>query len=139
MKASELRIGNIVLRNGILFEDKKKFSETTVDHNDVCACTISPSSFRPVPLTKEWFEKLGAIVDQDVDALLLFIPESNKDGVSDYLWFQWEDYDSEYYPEGVFLYANTGSQTYPIRKVDFVHQLQNLHFDLSDKELTISA
>lgn len=108
MKASELRIGNLVYKNGIA-------TEITADTMlDVLRYT---TPFEPIPLTEEWLVKFGfkrfpwGLVIED----LLFrddIRNSCKE-----LWLE----------------VGNGYRVH----IKYLHQLQNLYFALTGKELTI--
>jgi hypothetical protein len=111
LKANELRIGNLILRNGFLPQDKNNFNQIVTSHNDITACVISPSSFRPILLTEEWLEKFGFKKERG---------ESYKLG-------KYQLYYLLYY-EGY----KVGELT-----IKYVHQLQNIYFASSGEELTI--
>ena len=61
MKAKDLRIGNLVMRENHLVNkyDKVKNHQIVVDHRDIQACVIAPEKFKPIPLTEEWLIKMG--------------------------------------------------------------------------------
>jgi hypothetical protein len=116
MKATDLRIGNWVN----LYDDYN--SEVTGltntnkvwcvnnPHNENCAW--NPDKIKPIPLTEGWLKKLGF--------------EKALNG----WWDETENWccnNNDFY---------LGAKMF-LAKVDYVHQLQNLYFALTGKELTI--
>jgi spore maturation protein CgeB len=115
MKPQELRIGNIVLRNGFLLEHKDKYEQIIVSHNDITACVVDNSSFKPIPLTEEWILKFGFISNAYKDRYELkniHIECDKTNGFTD-LWIE------------------------KMPHIKYVHQLQSLYFFLCGEELTI--
>ena len=118
MKVQELRVGNWV--------------EYAHD-SDECT-TIQPSSmehtneFKPIPITKEWLVKFGFISD-GIKHLTHSIHKLTVD-VRLILMYQIV-YEQ---PEISTLYIK-GIQL--ISTITYVHQLQNLYYALTGKELTI--
>jgi hypothetical protein len=127
LKASELRIGNLVLCNTSI-----GFVDTIVPisnlSSDEIVCYYKPTKqfifckdalFEPIPLTEEWLLKFGFELDIEDDG---YFKGKYKVSVSD---------------EGCifFIYDNY----YPIEICEFkyIHQLQNLYFALTNTELTI--
>jgi len=126
MKASELRIGNLVTDEWapkgvwpvVKFTDKKVWYGTF-------NCRLE--SARPIPLTEEWLLKFG------------FTP-SNHNNAS------YKAFDFGIYriylskPKFEFWVLDTDYEEVAyckLRDLSYVHQLQNLHFTLTDEELTI--
>lgn len=122
IKANELRIGNLILRNGFLIEEKEKFKETTVTHNDITACYVDNTSFKPIPLTEEWLLKFGFEKDNDFGNWHLSAYEIFSSGNRDFVY--WYNHSSDDY------YSD-------VRKINTVHQLQNLYFALTGQELEL--
>jgi len=124
MKASELRIGNLVYYR---VEDsyKKWLSMTEVVSQDLLVLSLNiRSHFEPIPITEEWLERFG------FDYI-----KAGIHGKSGWLKKIQED---------VFLFFNNHLQCaifhklyYIDMKIDHVHQLQNLFFALTGKELEI--
>jgi hypothetical protein len=113
--AKDLRIGNIVLRREFLPRnlDDCRFDEIVVTHNDITACHINNTHFKPIPLTEEWLLKFG-----------------------------FEQKSLHYFKENIFVitledgYFECLLGNYEV-KLKYAHELQNLYWALSGKELTI--
>jgi hypothetical protein len=140
MEAKELRIGNYI--NGIyeteidkgngIIEDiescdiVKVVALDSVNITEYCIWIEAGSreqydSFEPIPLTEEWLIKFGFIKDAFTEYTY---DNLTKEGVS--LWNKKDDY-SELWYQG----KNNSIQ------IKHVHQLENLYFALTNKELTI--
>ena len=112
MRAEELRIGNYVnTKNGI-----KKVSDIGIDYD----CFFTQDHVKPIPLTEEWLLKFG--FDKDID------------------------FDNTF---NLSLNVLNGFTTITIDvksnilfldcmeiKIKYIHQLQNLYFALTNKELS---
>jgi len=122
MKASELRLGNYVLRNGFLQEDKETFNKIVVSHNDITACVVASESFQPIPLTKEWLLKFGFEINPENFNWNAGIGEN---AIMDF------KLSLRYTEEIGWFYK---SRCTPIK---YVHQLQNLYFAITGEELII--
>ena len=130
MKATELRIGNFISINFGNCDDGK----TTIVEG-ISDCEIyneehgySPcNEFKPILLTEQWlldfgFEDEGGddyVLTKGENALLLTV---EKDSISVSLIYLYGTYNSEY----IFL-----------KDILYVHQLQNLYFALTQKELVL--
>jgi hypothetical protein len=112
MKANELRLGNYVLRNGFLQEDKETFNEIVVSHNDITACVVSFESFKPIPLTEEWL-----------------------------LMFGFEKTSSNFYKKNSIDIQSENDYFLGLvgMKLQYVHQLQNFYFAFYGEELTLKS
>lgn len=119
MKASEIRIGNAILRNGFLFEDKNKFTEKICEHQDIEACFRNPEGFKPITLTEEWGRKLGFIHQ---DGTKLFNEKFNR------LYLDFSN----------TIAIHFGNHNGLLKIVDYVHKVQNIVFELTEEELTIN-
>jgi len=136
MKAEELRIGNLVN-----FHHNNKLRQgwvTTINHRGKCVVltfdnfkgnfpdfsmtqggethSVKPCNIEPIPLTEEMWENLG---------------------------FKWDNKRCNY-DNGKIIYTRWNHPDYLINEdsdneinIEFVHQLQNLHFALTGEELTI--
>jgi hypothetical protein len=117
MKASELRIGNIV-RYGA--------NNRVLDAELFLQLLKYTTPFDPIPLTEEWLLKLGfkqcgyEMLSWKHETLL---PSFNLDGIN------WADFDE---PDYQFLNYKVADE---ILRIDYVHQLQNLYFALTSEEL----
>ena len=122
MKAEELRIGNYVnekhygLRRVVCIDNREGYDNVYRDaYGDATGGFI-----RPIPLTEEWLLKFGLLNlnDYSFDGGCLYIDLLNKCiGVA----------GEEAVTCGMIYYA----------KCEYVHQLQNLYFALTGKELEI--
>ena len=105
MKANELRIGNWVKRKGLVVQ---------CDHMSVDNCYSWPEQYEPIPITEEWLVKFG-------------FEEVKRYG--DGVW-RVHDFILIFYPDECFL-CDCDIDV----KIKHVHQLQNLYFALTGKEL----
>lgn len=142
IKATELRIGNIILLNddGVWTEriihgigkDKGGFTGYFVDFG-WATCSLEDLfndgelSVKGVPLTEEWLKKLGMEYhDKPLDRGSAHLQN---------VVARWEHEEKFEYvidsPSGDIDYL------YVTKEVDYVHQLQNLYFALTGEELTI--
>ncbi len=108
MKASELRLGNLVSISGI---DVIVTISVLSQHED----------FEPIPLTEEWLLKFD-ITQKEFDCYVL----------SDNYWGILIVFDEE-----KDLWNVNVRDEYSISEIKHVHQLQNLYFALTGEELTI--
>ena len=127
INAKELRIGNLVEYRitDKLYERKEWWEVSEIDADDIhwlSKVDTKDEDFRAIPLTEEWLLKLGFKKEREryfnTFIVLRFI--NNKVdafnlGVS---------HDDEYLE---FL-----------NSINYVHQLQNLHFALTHRELTVA-
>ncbi len=120
MEATHFRLKNLVQdKKGILcqivslqneFEDEKQITAWPPAGGH-CLVTLP---HRPIPLTEEWLIKFGL----------------EKDTETDYRWFleDWLAYDVD---DNCIRIADS----WEFGKLKYVHQLQNLYFALTGKEL----
>ena len=123
MKAKELRIGNLVLKNGIV-HFVYLVSNTIIHSSEIGTSNIEISllyEVEPIPLTEEWLLKAG-FKNSTVNNKLfiaygfaLYIDDDNDVGVMKF---------------GIDVY---------LCHIKYIHQLQNLYFALTGEELTIKA
>lgn len=128
MKAIELRIGNLVMRENYLIEKyhKTKNHQIVVGHNDITACVIAPDKFEPIPLTEEWLLKFGfekAKKPYDNSTIEL----------NEYLVLELMKVGDEFCCY-VIKYSND-ENLFCLNRIQHVHQLQNLYFALTQEEL----
>jgi hypothetical protein len=125
MKANELRIGNYVnvpnykqcpFRIDAFEHCSEKFikvaQEVILNGFEVHPLTWYGGDLQPIPLTEEWLLKLGA----------------KKDKIDNTYYLS----ELEIILPNFFRY-----KTSMIRRIEHVHQLQNLYFALTGEELTI--
>ena len=118
MKATDLRIGNLVLRKD-LFDNKQKFKETIVCHNAITACYTNNDNFQPIPLTEEWLLKFGYKGRKDFKWNGSIVGIQIKDGKF-YLGIK---------DLGNVLFHS-------VVEIKTVHHFQNLYYFLTNEELT---
>lgn len=128
MKASELRIGNLIqwVSSGNI--EIIKDIVTSLDKRECNVNNVSISDCTPIPITEEWLLKFGikkAEWNQFVFELFADSPNSHFETakVGDVWQFN----------------KRRGMDDMPINlcKYKYVHQLQNLYFALTGEELTI--
>ena len=112
MKATELRIGNIVEFMGM---------EKVIDIEIFKDIDSNYATASPIKLSKEWLIKFGFTHDEDS-------------------WYYSLDYDSD--KETFKVYLRIDNDKYGVINVnhfglnlEHIHQLQNLYFALTGKEL----
>jgi hypothetical protein len=123
IKVNELRIGNLVNYEDealpVLKIDgdvKKVFIDLLIGLN----MEMSEDDLRPIPLTGDWLERLGQKCENG-NGWTYQIP------VGALKWyFRW---NTEWYSEVGGIYIDS--------RVQYVHQLQNLYFALTGKEIEI--
>ena len=118
MKATELRIGNLVHieedRGGKTRLRELKILADMLAHEHVVGW------IHPIPLTEEWPEKFG-LVERDSPIVI------------NNVW----NYTVEYYKNKVRIRLRNVDRSIIKDNIKYVHQLQNLIFALTGKELTI--
>lgn len=126
MKASELRLGNLVW-----CFDKQVAEISTIGYDGCWANLLDPEAMQstsqdvdmnyiqPIPLTKEWLTQFGF----------------SNNGYGEFVKGRYM-IDCEYTDKGLFEFCILG-KALPDMEVEYVHQLQNLYFALTGKELTI--
>jgi len=122
MKASELRIGNLVnydtaegdvLTNVIDWQDLKWLSEDKKGFNLV---------HNPILLTEDWLLKFGFKYSLTLDDFMF----KDKNDI----------FEMQPYKKG-FLNSVTWCDNEILQELKYVHQLQNLYFALTNEELTL--
>jgi hypothetical protein len=114
-----MKIGGIDFFSVKLYEYDKPFA---VQPN---VFEVRSSDLSPIPLTKEWLLKFGfekrITVGHSVQYFIGKNPITH-DWLFDILWL--DGYSAPFYRNG-------------FHKIQYVHQLQNLYYDLTGEELTI--
>lgn len=118
LKANELRIGNLIeinapITNKIIVVDVYHISELKKNKD----------FFKPIPLTEEWLFKFGFEKRKERDNFYYFGFGKNpitKDWILCLKYFK---------DENIFFFMNG------FHIIKYVHQLQNLYFALTNKEL----
>lgn len=122
MKANELRIGNYLKSDGVVV----KIDGRSIF--DIWGSEASSCKYEPIPLTEEWILKFGFIANENGEPQI----ETN-DGMGLSISIQETPYK---YSAWHFI---SSEHTYSIiSECKFVHQLQNLYFALTGKELELS-
>lgn len=130
MKASELRIGNLIQLNpsrnwvGTTFNDPIKIesiSELGINYSNypemgVSWDSLEDSKYVPIPITEDWLLKFGFI--------------GSKYWKHHKLLFSIQKYSNGYY----VVLTDDEDDSF---KIDHIHQLQNLYFALTGEELQI--
>ncbi|WP_394265170.1 hypothetical protein [Bergeyella zoohelcum] len=101
MKNTEIRIGNLIKRNGLV---------VTVDEQIFWDMKNKPEEFEPIPLTENWFYKIGKKEQAEFPS---------------------------YRIGGMLINFVQGKWTEYVHRIHLksVHQLQNLYFALYGEEL----
>lgn len=113
MKANELRIGNFLIMD-LPFGTDKMYKVSNEFFN------LNIEYFKPIPITEEWLLKFGFEQRLTKDWFFndkLVIEKSFK---GDVFWIRFRVFESE---------------SIEIAKLKYVHQLQNLYYALTNKEL----
>lgn len=125
MKAQELRIGNVIhdvpnIRDVDVIGIESTWNKVCVRYGNRSDYKMNMDSLIPIPLTKEIRDKYNLPTS--------FTFSKN---FTCYLWFDEGDEDIVYieqYSEGA----------YPLKHIKYLHQYQNLYYELTGEELTIS-
>lgn len=118
IEPKELRIGNYVyMGNNTVFPDKIQDISSTIISSELFSA-FSPETLYPIPLTQDWIEKLGA------------------DNLGYYFIEKGSTWNSPVGEDG-FFFGMDEEGGIEICRVKFVHQLQNLVYDITGKELTL--
>lgn len=124
LKANELRIGNLIECFGVrevIAIKKYKIKvqhEKSEGHFITEYCPITSLSLKPIPLTEEWLLKFG------------FKQEENP------FWFC-NNVISISPSTGTYVLCGKSGREITRTGLKYLHQLQNLHFALTNKELEI--
>jgi len=130
MKANELRIGNYVYDdylkknkqiNGI-FDNEIWLSEIGEDEFDQRSII---DSINPIPLTEEWLLKLG--FENNAFDNFCYLHFNPRMGIR---FLNFNSAQCEIIQDDKYI-------AFKWKHIEFVHQLQNLYFALTGKELTI--
>ena len=124
MKANELRIGNYVN----VFLNNVDYNTIQIKVDDLYYIIQKNGVYEPIPLTKEWLEKFGFKYTSSNNSYLTYT-KSNY-----YLQMDVRKANNKWK-----IFDDVISDLVEFAKVDIthVHQLQNLYFALTGKELTI--
>jgi len=120
MKANELRVGNLVERDGNILEVIRVAKDGIVNYDLVRKSQgmhVNSGNVIPIPLTEEWLSKFGF--------------EKNENGFFDLIK------DSEVEILIRDDYWTCDGIVFSLFNLKYVHQLQNLFFVLTGEELKI--
>jgi len=130
MKATDLRIGNLVNYKIVDKLDKRKewFEPCEIDAVDL---QVIDSDYQPIPLNEEWLLKFwfdehgefGEYYRIFNKGLIIDVEDTNNEFI---VWVRIGD-------DILKPLLEVG---YPIAYIQYVHQLQNLYFALTNEELT---
>ena len=122
MKATELRIGNLVMNGSRLTRvDSLSIAIDDWDRTN----NIRTQDFEPIPLTEEWLVKFGWGVDKDYENSYFDIVSIEQAMIC---------YDTNHR----LLTLETERGDLIQIRIEHLHQLQNLYFALTNRELEIS-
>jgi hypothetical protein len=121
MKANELRIGNFLLKNNMVIECDS-YSISSIENYENRA-----KEYEPILLTEGWLEKFGFYDDIEYDDYLeMKIKNDDWDRILTVKKF-----------DNHFMVGNRFGEWVVLGQCKYIHQLQNLYFALTGKELTI--
>ena len=138
MKAVELRIGNLIsmpfLGNPVLIVVGLALTEngkTFIQAKDKSSIFFElPEKYNPIPLTEEWLLKFGfeKMPNKDYFTIYLSDKDENEFGRQriDY-WFGGDDFSAAELCRSGVCFKRV--------KINYVHQIQNLYFALTQTEL----
>lgn len=121
IQPEELRLGNKVLRKGLMYDDDKYYI-TIVDHNDIAACVINSENFKPIPITEDILLEYSFIEDYRSEWTVKYSHERYT--MVGYEWNKNFGWRFRYY--GAML-----------SYIEQLHQLQNIFYALMKVELQI--
>lgn len=117
LKQNDCRYGNYIIYGG---------SITQLNEKEMCHFFRFPETYKPIPLTEEWLLKFGFKKDIIVDLYRLH----NQFGSIIY-------YPSTSAEKAKINFMLTGA-CFMNNTITNVHQLQNLYFALTGRELTVA-
>lgn len=127
IRNTELRIGNYINRNKYI----NHLTVTGILNKEVKTNqgTLHYRMIEPIKLTKEWIEKFGFyfLGGSDVEKANFYVKHWGINGTSILRYHP-------YYKKYVFELG-----AHSIKPIDYVHQLQNLFFAVTENELTTNT
>jgi hypothetical protein len=142
MEAQELRTGNylrtttqhregfvvgIIPKIDWLKDDVGIIIHTKSDQNEECDINYECNVLEPIPLTEEWLIKLGLKYITNNGSYAINIRDNDDD----------DDFGELCLYDNLEVWLSLIDDSYRINHIKFVHQLQNLYFALTGKELEI--
>ena len=147
LRANELRIGNLIYYHikDKLNEPEEWDAENIVDCFDIAQITEhrDDHEYKPIPLTEEWLLKFGFEVINHSGTNFWSIDIEGDTGCHPELYLHFHIKNGEIVNSGLTSgetdneYGYEGERTHLENSIKFVHQLQNLYFALTGKELEI--
>ena len=111
IQANELRIGNLIKH----VSKKDEYLETDVQR--LANVSRNPIPYKPIPLSEEWLLKFGFKYDKPHDL------------------FSKYGFDIQLLDDGIEFYIGEYGSYFTL--LNYVHQLQNLYFALTQTELEL--
>jgi hypothetical protein len=116
MKANELRIGNLTYRIEVKNKNNTVIDDITIyDIERIQEVHDKTFTYEPIPLTGEWLQKFGFQTEQS------FVYELDDITINT--------------SRGLMCIFTKCKNNVEIEITEYVHQLQNLYFALTNKEL----
>lgn len=112
LKQNDCRYGNYIIYGG---------SITQLNEKEMCHFFRFPETYKPIPLTEEWLQKLG-----------FELKGFYRLKVTSFLELCWKPHDNT-----LNLQTEKNGFTED-SKCKYVHQLQNLYFAFTQRELTVA-
>jgi hypothetical protein len=126
MKASEVRLGNLVYGVSDRIETVIGIGENSITAYAgkliKAKMKFPEKDFRPIPLTEEWLVKFGF----------------DSDGFKQYEFMNWGLFVKKGMGKGYAASHGFFVQRFELTEINFVHELQNLFYALSQEELKIA-
>jgi hypothetical protein len=125
MEAKELRSGNLLQGKPIQNVNQGVYSDGVITITAYGIYEIDGgrlTELKPIPLTEEWLLKFG-------------FEKTFYEGEFGRYW-DYIEHKHEFHLHGMGFKSEDMDFTFLMRKINFVHQLQNLYFALTGNELT---
>ena len=126
MKANELRIGNYYLDIDNQLSEMSGYELWQMSSNE----NLGIMEYQPIPLTEEWLLKFGFDINEDLGDMVYYEIPSKKSGYG--VCFDHEELSFYHYTTLGITHL-----IYDSEHLQYVHQLQNLYYALTNEELTI--
>ena len=132
MKASELRIGNLV--NGVLTQKPYIIDAWALREMESGNYQNSQDTetkvFKPIPLTEEWLLKFGFGMENKT---YFSLPSRTRTNKSNKTFEYTKDLNGDWYIFLGLFFLDDSTRIY----LEYVHQFQNLYFSLTGEEIVI--
>ena len=147
MKANELRVGNYLFCHRYLSIVQGVNSEVVIVLkclNTLKVIEFGSNEIKPIPITEEWLLKfgfdnwgLGTQWNNEFESYVRYVRHNDLDGTSNFeIHYIKSTYgNSEHYQ--YFISCDEDDRLNWGEDIEYIHQLQNLYFALTGKELTI--